>query len=92
MATRQYRNNSAQRSILHRLKIARGHLDKVIEMTEQNAYCIDIVHQSLAVSAALKKTNEVILEHHLRTCVSDSIREGNESQVINEVMAIIKKS
>ncbi len=84
--------NETQKKILHRLKIARGHLDKVIQMTENDEYCIAIVHQSLAVSAALKKTNEVILENHLKTCVADSIKKGDQVQVINEMMSVIKKS
>ncbi len=46
---------TAKAKVVHRLKIARGHLDKVIRMAESDAYCIDVVHQSLAVSAALKK-------------------------------------
>ncbi len=50
------------------------------------------MHQSLAVSAALKKTNELILENHLKTCVADSLKTGDEHMVIEEVMAVLKKS
>lgn len=87
-----HKDNSVQKNVLHRLKIARGHLDKVIDMAEKSAYCIDVVHQSLAVSAALKKTNEILLENHLRTCVADSIKEGNDVEVLKEVMAVIRKT
>lgn len=76
---------------LHRLRIARGHMDKIISMVEQGAYCIDIVHQSIAVQAALKKIDEVILENHIKSCVADSILEGNSDTVIEEVMRVIKK-
>lgn len=81
----------SKRKILHRLQIARGHLDKVISMVEKDAYCIDVVHQSIAVQAALKKTDEVVLEDHLRTCVSDSIKEGKSTEAINEVMEVLRK-
>lgn len=77
--------------ILHRLKIAQGHLAKVIKMVESDAYCIDVVHQSLAVQAALKKTDEVVLESHLKSCVADSIRKGESESAINEVMEILQK-
>lgn len=77
--------------ILHRLQIARGHLDKVISMVEDGAYCIDIVHQSMAVQAALKKADEVVLENHLKTCVADSIRAGKTDEVIGEVMEVLQK-
>ncbi|EKE05661.1 MAG: hypothetical protein ACD_19C00184G0001 [uncultured bacterium] len=76
---------------LHRLKIARGHLDKVIDMVTKNAYCIDVVHQSIAVQSALKKIDELILENHLKTCVADSIKKGEANDAIKEVMEVLKK-
>ena len=77
--------------ILHRLQIAKGHLEKVISMVNEGAYCINIVHQSIAVQAALKKADEVVLENHLKTCVADSIRRGKDKEVIEEVMKVIEK-
>ena len=76
---------------LHRLKIARGHLDKVIDMVEKDSYCIDVVHQSIAVQTALKKVDELILENHLKTCVADNIRKGDAENAIKEVMEVLKK-
>jgi len=84
-------NNNTKKSILHRYQIARGHLEKVISMLESGEYCIDIVHQSLAVQAALKKADEEVLKNHLETCVSDSIKEGNSKEAIGEVMQVLKK-
>ena len=83
--------SNSKKQILHRLQIARGHLEKVISMVEGDAYCIDVVHQSIAVQAALKKTDEVILENHLKTCVSDSIRNGDADEAIKELMEILEK-
>jgi DNA-binding FrmR family transcriptional regulator len=83
--------SGTKKKILHRLLIARGHLDKVISMVERDAYCIDVVHQSIAVQAALKKTDEVVLENHLKTCVSDSIRKGESDEAIAEVMEVLRK-
>lgn len=60
-------------------------------MVEEDSYCINIVHQTLAVQAALKKTDEVILENHLKTCVAESIRKGKDKEVIDEVMKVIEK-
>lgn len=76
---------------MHRYQIARGHLEKVISMLEQDAYCIDIVHQSIAVQSALKKADDEVLKNHLETCVADSIREGNSREAIGEVMQVLKK-
>lgn len=85
------RNKSTEHQILHRFQIARGHLDKVITMLESGEYCIDIVHQSLAVQSALKKANEAVLENHLKTCVAQEIRKGNSSEVIEEVMKVVSR-
>ena len=86
-----YRPKDTQERILHRLKIARGHLDKVIKMVENDEYCINVLHQSQAVQAALKETDSVIMENHLRTCVSDSMKSGNQEEAIKEVMEVFKK-
>ncbi|HJX59236.1 hypothetical protein A2V61_04520 [Candidatus Woesebacteria bacterium RBG_19FT_COMBO_47_8] len=76
---------------LHRYQIARGHLDKVVKMLEQGEYCINVVHQSIAVQAALRKADEVVLKNHLETCVSDSIKAGKSREAISEVMQVLKK-
>lgn len=81
----------AKGKILHRLKIARGHLEKVIKMVEGDEYCINVVHQSLAVQSALKKVDEVILENHLKTCVADSIKRGDTTKAVGEMMDVLRK-
>ena len=77
--------------IVHRLLIAKGHLEKVIKMVQNDEYCIDVVHQSLAVQSALRKTDEVILENHLKTCVADSIKAGETEKAVNEMMDVLRK-
>ncbi|KKQ49508.1 MAG: hypothetical protein US67_C0014G0010 [Candidatus Woesebacteria bacterium GW2011_GWD1_38_10] len=81
-----------QKSIIHRFKIASGHLKKVIRMVEAGDYCIDIVHQSLAVQAALKKADQLVLKNHLDTCVSDSIKKGEGKKAIAEIMEVLEKT
>lgn len=79
-------------SIINRLKIAEGHLKKVREMVEKDAYCIDVLHQSQAVEAALKEIDSLILNNHLKTCVIDSIKKGKSRSAIDEVIAVFKRS
>lgn len=86
------RDQSIQHNTLHRLKIARGHLDRIIEMVDQGHYCIDVIHQSIAVQAALKEVDQIILKNHMQTCVADSIKKGKANEVIDEVMRIMEKS
>lgn len=86
-----YRPKDTQERIVHRLKIARGHLDKVIKMIEADTYCIDVLHQMQAVESGLKETGNVVLENHLKTCVFDSIAKGKKDEAIAEIMQVFKK-
>ncbi len=85
------RNRSVQQQLLHRMKIARGHLDRVIAMMEKGSYCVDVIHQSLAVQAALRAADQEILKNHMETCVAEEIRKGNTKEVIEEVMKVMEK-
>ncbi|MDO8599795.1 MAG: metal-sensing transcriptional repressor [bacterium] len=84
------RDSSIKQSVLHRLKIARGHLDKVIQMTDSGDYCVDIIYQSRAVQKALKEADSVLLDNHLKTCVADQIRNGETTESLNEILKIFK--
>jgi len=86
-----FKPKDSKERILHRLKIARGHMDKVIQMVEQDNYCVDVMHQLNAVESGLKETGNVILENHLNTCVADAISQGKKAEVIEEVMEVFRK-
>jgi DNA-binding FrmR family transcriptional regulator len=86
-----YRPKDTHERITHRLKIARGHLDKVIKMMEEDTYCIDVLHQMQAVESGLKETGNVLLENHLKGCVADAIGKGKKDEAIKEIMEVFKK-
>ncbi len=86
-----YRPKDTEERIDHRLKISKGHLEKVIKMVDNHEYCIDIIHQIIAIQEALKATSDLILENHLNTCVADAIRKGKTKSAIDEIMEIMKK-
>lgn len=86
-----YRPKDTQERILHRLKIARGHLDKVISMVAGDSYCIDVLHQSQAIERALQETDSLILENHLNSCVVDDIKSGDTKKSIDEIMTVFRK-
>jgi len=84
--------NDHKKNLLHRLKIAHGHLEKVIKMVENDEYCLDIIQQTQAVEMALKKVDEMILENHLRTCVRESIVSGKGvDEKVKEVIEVFKR-
>lgn len=86
-----YRPKDKQEQILHRLRIARGHLDKVIKMVEEDQYCMDVIHQSRAVGRGLDEVDALILENHLRSCVVDHIKNGETEITVEEIMKVFKK-
>ena len=86
------RDRSIQHTLLHRLAIAKGHIEKEISMVKNDSYCIDVVHQSIAVQAALRKFDHEVLKNHMETCVADAIKKGESKEVIGEVMKVMEKS
>ncbi len=86
-----YQPKSTNERILHRLKIARGHLAKVIKMVEEQEYCIDVLLQSRAIQSALKEADNLLLEHHLKTCAVDHIKKGKTNEAVEEVMEVFRK-
>lgn len=86
-----YKPKDTKERIAHRLKISKGHLEKVQRMVEAREYCIDILHQLRALREALAKTENLILENHLKTCAAENIRKGRDEEAIQEVMNVFKK-
>lgn len=87
-----YRPKDTQERILHRLKISQGHLKKVLQMVENNEYCIDVIHQSQAVQKALKEVDNLVFNYHLKTCAAKAIKDGKSEKAIAEIMNVFKKS
>lgn len=81
----------SRNTVLHRLKIARGHLDKVISMVANDDYCIDILTQSQAVQGQLSEVDAKILEKHLSTCVADAMKKGENQNAVVEVVKVFRR-
>jgi DNA-binding FrmR family transcriptional regulator len=74
------------------VKTARGQLEAVMRMIEDDRYCVDISHQLLAAGALIKKANKNVIKAHLEGCVKDAIEEGNEerkTETLKEVYNLI---
>lgn len=78
--------------VLKRLSFILGHIKGVHKMVEEDQYCIDVVKQIQAIQSALGKVSEIVLEDHLKTCVSHAIRKGEGQKLIKEVMETIKQT
>ena len=77
--------------IVKRMKTIEGHLRKVREMVEEDAYCVDVIHQSSAVQQALRKVDELLLDHHLRTCVAKHMKAGETDRATKEILSVFKQ-
>ena len=72
-----------------------GHLEGIKKMLRDDEYCIDIIKQSEAVIAAIRKLNQMVLENHLNTCVTEAIKGPNKKErkkKIKELLEIFKNS
>lgn len=87
-----YRPKDTQERIVHRLKIANGHLEKVIKMVINQDYCIDVIHQLQAVQKALGEVDNLILENHLKTCALEAIKKDKQEEAISEIMNVFRKN
>lgn len=80
-----------KKTLLHRLKIINGHLNKVLSMVEEEEYCLDIIQQSQAIKNALKKVEEILLENHLKTCVREAIvAEKGADEKVDEIVKVFR--
>ena len=73
------------------LKTARGQLDGILKMVEDDRYCIDISQQLMATEAILNKVNKEILTAHLKHCVSNAQTQEERDKKIDELVAMLGK-
>ena len=79
-----------QKAILNRLKTARGHLDAVVRMVEDDAYCPDVMKQLSAVQGSLEKASRIVLRNHLETCVAAAMAAGRTEEILDELMEALR--
>ncbi len=72
------------------LKTARGQLDGIIKMVEENRYCVDISNQILASQAILTRANKEVLKAHLFSCVLNSTGEQSKEK-LEEINSLLDK-
>ena len=73
------------------LKTARGQLDGILKMVEDDRYCMDISNQVMATEAILRRVNKEILKAHMKGCVQAAINSDDGEQKINELVDLIDK-
>jgi len=77
--------------VLRRLKSVEGHVRGVQRMVAEDAYCIDVVNQIVAIQRALKKVSGLVLDQHLHSCVTDAMRGPDATareRVLGELLEV----
>lgn len=77
-------------AVLRRLRVARGHLESVIRMVEDDVYCPDVMKQLSAVGGSVQAANRLVLRNHLETCVAEAMQEGRTAAIVDELMEALR--
>ncbi|HVX29665.1 MAG TPA: metal-sensitive transcriptional regulator [Nitrolancea sp.] len=81
-----------QDALLSRLRRIEGQVRGVQRMVEEGRYCLDIVTQIQAITAAADKVSQQVLEEHIRGCVSDAIKDQRGDEAITELMTVLERA
>lgn len=73
------------------LKTARGMIDGILKMIDDDRYCIDVSKQILSAQALLRKANLEVLRGHIKTCVTDAVKSGEPEEKIEELFEVLEK-
>lgn len=84
------RDEKEYKDLLNRLRRIEGQVRGVEKMVENDSYCIDILTQVSAITAALNSFNKVLMANHIRTCVAEDVRDGSD-ETMEELIAILQK-
>ena len=80
-----------QKTVLRLLKTARGQIDGILKMVEEDRYCIDISTQVMAAEAMLNRANKEILTAHLKHCVNTAQTQEEREEKIDELVDMLGK-
>lgn len=80
-----------QKTVLRLLKTARGQIDGILKMVEEDRYCIDISNQIMAARSVLNKANRLVLRAHMDSCVRQAVQQGDAEQKLEELASVLDK-
>ena len=84
------RSDDEKQKLLNRLSRIEGQIRGIKTMVEQNAYCVDVLTQAAAANAALNAFSRELLSSHIRSCVVNDVRAGND-EIVDELLDTLQK-
>ena len=79
------------KALTNRLNRIEGQIGGIRKMIEDNRYCVDVLIQVSSVQASLNSFNKELLSQHIKSCVVEDIKAGNE-EVVDELCELLKKT
>lgn len=84
------RDEEERKPLLNRCSRAEGQIRGIRNMIERDAYCDDILTQIAATQSALRALSRQLLEQHIKSCLADRIKDGDETAT-EELMDTINR-
>ena len=88
--TEKKRDSEELKSLMNRLNRIEGQVRGIKNMLENDAYCPDILIQVSAINSALNAFNKELLKNHIKNCVVNDVKEGND-EILDELVAVLQK-
>ena len=73
------------------LKTARGQIDGILKMVEEDRYCLEVSSQIMAAQSILKKANRIVLKAHMNSCVKEAVESGDPEEKLAELATLLDK-
>lgn len=86
----KHREQSEYKDLINRLSRIEGQVRGVKKMVEEERYCVDILTQVSAIQSALNGFNRILMTNHIKTCVTNDIKNGNE-EAVDELCVTLQK-
>ena len=78
-------------SVTRLLKTARGQIDGILKMVEEDRYCVDVSNQIMAAQSVLKRANRMVLAAHMECCVREAVSNGDPDEKLQELSRLLDK-
>jgi len=89
-----YERGERTDDLIRRLRRIEGQVRGLQKMVEERRYCVDVLIQIDAATAALARVQDQLLEAHLNHCVADALEgedRGARREKVEEVVTLLKK-
>ena len=87
----KHRTEKEEKDLISRLNRIEGQVRGIKSMVQEERYCTDILVQVSAIQSALNGFTKLLLSNHIKTCVVEEIKNGNEEKAVDELCETIKK-